>query len=375
MLTVLCVHQGTEKYGSDKSFVAAVSALEAQPDMKTQILLPGEGSIVELIRDAQLPSADLRYIWVLRKVGFLKSITVGLPRNLLAVFKAIQDLKKYDVVYVNTAVIVDFMLAAILTRCRMIIHVREIPVGVAMKVIRQLLIFTKSQVIFNSHATAQAFDLPRTQPQSVVYNGFDAPAPFEKQLYDGVRPLRVLCIGRLNSWKGQEILVRACALLSAEDRDKLCVRIVGGVYKDQNHFRTNLENEISKTQLNDTIVIQDFIDDPSQEYIDADVVVVPSTLPEPFGRVAIEGMAYGGVIIASNHGGLSEIVVDGKTGCLVPPNDASSIAEALSFLIRNPEIVSQYSAAGKARFANVFTQSICDDCLMHTVRRFGPVTL
>lgn len=364
MLTVLCVHQGTEKYGSDKSFIAAVSALRGAPDVETQVLLPGEGGIDDLIQGANLRPAQSRYLWVLRKAGFVKSMTLGLPRNLVALFRAIRDLKKYDLVYVNTAVIVDFLFASILTRRRVIVHVREIPVGVAMKVIRRLLILAKARVIFNSHATAKAFDLLKTQHQSVVYNGFETPGPFSKDPYDGTRALRVLCIGRLNAWKGQEVLVRACALLTDEERQKLRLRIVGGVYKDQTHFRTALETQIAASQLSDTIVMQDFVDDPAEEYRKADIVVVPSTLPEPFGRVAIEGMAYGCAVIASDHGGLSEIVVNGETGSLVRPGDPEPLAEALRAALHNPDSVGLQGAAGQHRFAQVFTQARSDENLM-----------
>ncbi|MCA0044096.1 glycosyltransferase family 4 protein [Celeribacter litoreus] len=367
MLTVLCVHQGTEKYGSDKSFIAAVSALEAASGIDTQILLPGSGGIDDLIKDAKLSPAHSRYLWVLRKAGFVKSMTLGLPRNLAALFRAMSDLKKYDLVYVNTAVIVDFLFASILTRRRVIVHVREIPVGMAMTVIRKLLILAKSQVIFNSHATAKAFDLPKGQDQAVVYNGFEPPEPFEKAPYDGERPLRVLCIGRLNAWKGQEVLVQACALLSEEERKQLNVRIVGGVYKDQTHFRTNLEKAIETAHLSDTIVMQDFVDDPASEYINADVVIVPSTLPEPFGRVAIEGMAYGASVVASDHGGLSEIVVDGETGTLVPPNDPERLAEALRIALHTPALVRAQGAAGQKRFTDVFTQKQCDESLIKSI--------
>lgn len=360
MMNILCVHQGTEKYGSDKSFVGAVSALQTQPNIETHILLPGEGEIDELIEDAHLAPSQTRYLWILRKAGLAKAMTLGLPRNFAALFKAVRDLKRYDLVYVNTAVIFDFLLASIISRRRVIVHVREIPVGIAMTVIRRLIIMAKSKVIFNSQATAKAFRLPENQEQAIVYNGFEMPSAFQKEPYDGIRPLRLLCIGRLNAWKGQEVLVRACALLPEELRDKVSVRIVGGVYKDQTHFRTNLENEIKQAGLQDTIVMQDFVDDPAQEYINADVVVVPSTLPEPFGRVAIEGMAYGCAVIATDHGGLSEIVVQGKTGTLVEPNDPNALANAIKSILGAPDTAQELGLNGQERFQETFTQESSD---------------
>lgn len=365
MTSILCVHQGTEKYGSDKSFVGAVAALQKEPMYAPKILLPSQGSIFSLVEDAGLDEPETRHLWILRKADFVKAVTLGLPRNIGAVLKAMRDLKRHDITYVNTAVILDFLLASILTRREIIVHVREIPVGIAMKVIRRLLILAKAKVIFNSQATADAFDLPADQPQSVVYNGFEVPAVEENaEPAAKTDTLNVLCIGRLNSWKGQEVLVRACALLTEEQRQRIAVRIVGGVYKDQTHFRTNLEDEIATSGLQSTIEMQDFVDDPAQEYRDAAVVVVPSTLPEPFGRVAIEGMAYQGAVIATDHGGLKEIVVDGETGVLVAPNDPQALAQALVGYLQNPDMLSQHQKAGYQRFVDVFTQDACDATLL-----------
>jgi glycosyltransferase involved in cell wall biosynthesis len=365
MKKILCVHQGTEKYGSDKSFVAAVAAIERFEDNQTSILLPGQGEIFSLIQDAGLDAPAVRHLWVLRKADFLRAVTLGLPRNLFAVWRAMRDLRRHDLVYVNTAVIVDFFLASILTRRRLVVHVREIPVGVALKVIRALLIAARATVIFNSQATRIAFDLPTDkQRQSVVYNGFEPPAPFAKESYDGQRPLRLLCIGRLNAWKGQEVLVRACALLPERLRDRVRVRIVGGVYKDQTHFREALVKEIADNSLSGIIEMIDFIDDPSKEYIASDLVIVPSTLPEPFGRVAIEGMAYRNSIIATNQGGLTEIVEDGVTGKLIPPSDPQALCDAIATYADTPATLAQDATAAEARFLSVFTQNACDNALI-----------
>ena len=59
-----------------------------------------------------------------------------------------------------------------------------------------------------------------------------------------------------------------------------------------------------------------------------DILVVPSTNPEPFGRVLIEGMAVEKPIIATNHGAAREIINHGANGWLVAPNDARAMADA-----------------------------------------------
>ena len=63
---------------------------------------------------------------------------------------------------------------------------------------------------------------------------------------------------------------------------------------------------------------------------EAVVVAVPSTYPEGLGLVALEGMAAGALVVASDIGGLPESVVDGTTGWLVPPGDVPALSAALS---------------------------------------------
>jgi len=330
------------------------------------VLLPGHGPILELLGDAGVhtDTINTRHLWVLRKADIARAMTLGLPRNLRALAQAMRDLKAHDLTYVNTAVILDFLLASLVTRRAIIVHVREIPTGMALKIIRMLLRCAKAQVIFNSYATRDAFALPDSQRQAVIYNGAYGPDEAPQRVDITGRPLNILCIGRLNAWKGQEVLIEACALLDPEMRAKLSVRIVGGVYKTQTHFRDTLIDRIAQHGLEQTIQMIDFVDNPESEYATADVVVVPSTLPEPFGRVAIEAMAQGAAVIASNHGGLREIVVDAETGALIAPGDAGALARALEAYLQKSQMAAEQGAAGRTRFLDEFTQEICDTRLV-----------
>jgi glycosyltransferase involved in cell wall biosynthesis len=79
------------------------------------------------------------------------------------------------------------------------------------------------------------------------------------------------------------------------------------------------------------------------------VAVAPSVWAEPFGLVALEAMASGRAVVATRHGGLGEVVADGKTGILVSPGDRRELRRALRRLHRDGALREQMGAAGKRR--------------------------
>ena len=65
----------------------------------------------------------------------------------------------------------------------------------------------------------------------------------------------------------------------------------------------------------------------------ADVVVNASTDPEAFGRTIVEAQAMARMVIASDHGGARETIINGETGLLVPPGDAAALASAIDAVL------------------------------------------
>ncbi len=79
-----------------------------------------------------------------------------------------------------------------------------------------------------------------------------------------------------------------------------------------------------------------------------DVLLHVSTVPESFGRVCVEAMAAGRPVIAYDHGGVSELVDDGRTGLLCPPGDSEAVARALLRLLRNPQLCADMGRAARS---------------------------
>lgn len=107
------------------------------------------------------------------------------------------------------------------------------------------------------------------------------------------------------------------------------------------------------------IVVKDWPHDAVMEaWRRCSVALVPSTFAEPFGMVIIEAMAMGKPVIASRIGGIPEVVVDGETGILVPPGDASALREALRALVEDATLRARLGDAASRVAQSFFANSV-----------------
>lgn len=152
----------------------------------------------------------------------------------------------------------------------------------------------------------------------------------------------LLFAGRLDPFKGPDLLLRATALMQEQTQ----VVIVGG------KLTNDMDVQQLQTLANDLGIgdcVQFLGDRPHEEmpliYSAADITVVPSYY-ESFGLVAVESLACGRPVVATRIGGLNTIVRNGETGFLVSRNPAS-FAEQLDILLRDPSLYMQMCAAAR----------------------------
>jgi glycosyltransferase involved in cell wall biosynthesis len=160
-------------------------------------------------------------------------------------------------------------------------------------------------------------------------------------------------IGRISPLKGQEVFVRAAAILRSKGIACRFVAI-GGVFDNERHHLDQLKETIRSLDLEDLVKIEDFRKDARELIAAFDVFVSPSILPEAFGLVVAEAMAAGKPVIATRHGGPTEMVVEGETGFLIPPNDPHALASAIKYLLAHPEEAARLGRAARRRFLDHF---------------------
>ena len=165
---------------------------------------------------------------------------------------------------------------------------------------------------------------------------------------------RLLCVGRLVPIKGHDTLLRAFAAAQAS-LPGLTLEVAG-----DGPLRGELEALAQQLGVAGAVTFAGRVTPIGPAYERAAVVVVPSR-GEGFGMVALEAAERGRAVIASAVGGLPEILEDGVTGVLVPPDDVERLAAAIVGLARGGDRVAAYGAAARERALREFTLDRCAD--------------
>lgn len=192
----------------------------------------------------------------------------------------------------------------------------------------------------------------------VIHNGTDGEIffPTGPQLDQAVSqdvegPLVVGCVAFLSKRKGINYLIDAFRLVT-DRHPRARLEIVG-----DGEERSALQRQIAALGLEGSVALLGNRVDVPRLMNGFDVVVLPSVW-EPFGLVVAEAMACGKPVVATNVGGIPEIVEHGRTGLLVPPAKVEPLAGALSTLLDSKDWRRRLGDAGRQRFLEAFDSRI-----------------
>lgn len=180
---------------------------------------------------------------------------------------------------------------------------------------------------------------------TVVHNGIDlAPyAQYHRQAFHWTRKFIIGMIARLDAEKGIAYLLRAFHdLLPLLPHARLI--IVG-----DGPERRELEWLARRLGVAEKVQWVGFQENVSEWVKSFDCFVLPSVGRESFGIVLLEALASGCPVIASNLGGIPEVIENGRTGILVEPGDAGFLMSALLYVYRHPDVAMKLGSQGRAR--------------------------
>ncbi len=171
----------------------------------------------------------------------------------------------------------------------------------------------------------------------------------------------IMMPARSSSWKGHHILLDALAKL--KDLNFVCLFV--GASDGKAGFVKDITDYANARGLEGRFRLTPVVDDMPAALMVADVVVMPSITPEPFGRVALEAQAMGRPIVAFAHGGAVESIEHGKTGWLATPGDVDSLAENLRAALKlKPRARNALATHARAHInAHFSTDKMCQETL------------
>ncbi|WP_084528299.1 glycosyltransferase family 4 protein [Nocardia crassostreae] len=340
-MKVLLTHPSAELYGADRMALLALDALVRSGHTVTAVV-PVDGSLVDRMREsgATVIVADVGVLRKsdLRPQGFLRLLRTVLA-GLVLIARLLRSIDP-DVVYVNTIVQPWWIVAARLHRRRVVVHVREAEPQLprAVRTVINAPLLAAHVIACNSASTRDEIAsvvAPVRDRLLVVYNGKDWSDYHVDREDSGRNSLRLTVIGRLSPRKGQDVAVRALAELAADGTDAT-LTLVGAVFDGYEWFERELRDLAKELGVADRVEFAGFHADIRPVLGRTDIAVVPSRI-EPFGTVAAESLAAGVLTVVSEVQGLTEILLDGRTGLTFPSNDHRALARCCSWAATHPE--------------------------------------
>ena len=219
-------------------------------------------------------------------------------------------------------------------------------------------IVTVSQAVAN-HIKQSPFI--KDSQVEVIYNGVDNTVYYPmdassiREKFDIAQDALVIgMIGRVNAIKGQNDFIEAVAPL-LEKNEQAVAFLAGGVFPGEEWRLEELDKRIASSSVVSQIHRIDYYDKTSELYNMFDIFVLPSIKPDSLPTVVLEAMACSKPVVGYNNGGIAEMVVDDKSGCLVKPNRPQELSNAISLLLDSSEKREKFGRVGYQRQKELFS--------------------
>jgi glycosyltransferase involved in cell wall biosynthesis len=367
---VLFLQSSSELYGSGK-IILQVLRLYRNEGFNPVVLLTNSGPL-QAILELEGFSVYVQNLGILRR----KYVNpAGLLNRLSKNLKAYRFLSKMDqryqfeLVYSNTLAVIVGAYWAKRRQIPHIWHIHEILLSPKplVKMLSSLLDQSTPNPIAVSQAVADHWQpLLKKSKVQVIHNGIPYDAFLEnypiakKELGLPAGQIIIGMIGLINPGKGQLFFLKMAQYLS-EKYPHTHFLLVGDPFPGYEPILEEIRKEIREKSLETRVTYLGFREDIPKVMAALDVFVLPSILPDSFPTVILEAMAAGKPVVATRSGGASEMVVEGKTGYLIPIENIEKGIEALEKLIQDTELRQRFGEAGKKRVLSEFSLEAFED--------------
>ena len=367
MKRILYLHAGAEMYGADKVLLELIKGLDCK-EFEAHVILPNDGVLVEALRQVGAKVSVLDYPILRRKYFNPKGIadyirSYNFYAKQIALYAREHSI---DMVHNNTAAVLEGIYLKRKLKLPLIWHVHEIivkPKAIS-DFINMLMgryadkIVTVSQAVAN-HIKQSPFI--KDSQVEVIYNGVDNAVYYPmdassiREKFDIAQDALVIgMIGRVNAIKGQNDFIEAVEPL-LEKNEQAVAFLAGGVFPGEEWRLEELDKRIASSSVVSQIHRIDYYDKTSELYNMFDIFVLPSIKPDSLPTVVLEAMACSKPVVGYNNGGIAEMVVDDKSGCLVKSNRPRELSNAISLLLDSSEKREKFGRVGYQRQKELFS--------------------
>lgn len=270
--------------------------------------------------------------------------------------KQIIQTEKVDVVHAqflreNYVAILAKIMGA---RCKVIwtYHV-DVPMGKVIRGLNKIMTSFNDKVITVSRFMYQQLARKGVSNNKLklIYNGVNGSE--KNHLLTSLREIPVISVvGRLREEKGQDFLIKSLAELKRQHPSLMWECHIYG----EGPQYAELAALVDECELGNFVKFKGFSSDKDKLYLESDIVVIPSR-NEALSYVAIEALSYNRIVVATNTGGLPEVIKEGETGLLVEYGNREQLAQVLHNVLTNQELVQKLSSNGRRYFEEHFTLS------------------
>lgn len=333
---IIIVTPTLDQYGSARTLLGIINHISNNPLRELEIwfpkdiernleLFPNLNNVQYIQKD--LPILRRRYFHGPQSLNFLFS---GL-RNILKLRKQLREENSQPFVHCFT--LASILIGYLVPKESRQLSIHEIANrGVEKWLFTIIARKSFSKIIFASKYVQNCYGIEG----QVIYSG----AKIENYLNMPVveihreASVEILCIGRFNYWKGQHIAIESARILK-DKNVKFHLSFLGSGFSDNNYL-LHCQKLVREFELEDYVFFLGEVTDILQIIQPIHFLIVPSIKPEPFGKVVVEGMASGKLVIATKLGGPSEVIVDGESGALIENGNPLDLAEKLLKFIADP---------------------------------------
>lgn len=350
------------RYGGPQKRVIDVARRLAERGVDTVMCLPaGEGNAAEIAEAAgvRVRRLGMERIPNPRDLRRVMRWAVLFPRDVLRFVRLYRE-ERPDAVHVNGAFFLPPALAARLVGVPLVWHLNDTLVPArAARMLGAIVRSLAARVVVAAEAVAVHYGVAG-EPHVVVYAPVDVTRFAGRARVAPADSWRVGVVANWNSLKGQQYFVEACARVREELGDGFRAVMAGAKLPTHAAYAREVEERIDRLGLRQAMEDRGFVSDATEIIASLDVAVL-SSIAEACPMVVLEAMAAGVPVVATDVGGVRELLLDeeGDAGIVVPARDPAALAEAILRLLRDPGLRAELGRHGRARAERLFSLDRC----------------